>query len=885
MEAIGAGASVVAFITLAVQSAKTVSDTLSGIQDAPENVRHATSAVGMLQAALDQLLQCPSVSQGHTSRDLHDNIKQCYEDLAGFASKLRKIQISGTASRSRQLWKRVRAFIDEKEIDRMVKIVTSHSSTLSLWLQSLQSAAIHDSKNQISALSRTISASAQDTQTRMTGELQAIGMKLEISRTESTDAHKDIDTKFSLILQAIESIKLATRTTDQDDETANSKSAQHPSSTPIEHPDDERSKEDAKVMKSVHRLQALVDQERRVLDMEEVDGIIEDLQSVIMAVQNKAKDSSGERLFKRISAVLGSAQMVSLNEVVPVANRPTGQIIEQKRFREESTIESGNLIITGKKRRIRKQHDSYDDEEFVGRMIFFPHKGARSMFTAIIKQNTTWTSSFTSIPHLQVNPILPNDSLVFQHIQEGRLDALVEMLRNGHASLRDHDERGNSLLAVAALHHQTRVCRFLLANNADVDICATDNDNRISPILSSVLTPNGKPHPISSSRESIVAGNELFRLLIDAGGDPTDESFGYHVAPFLSAFTYFAIDLDPKSMRLLLHSTKEYGLTINSRNMFGSSVLLVACGSCPEHELETTLAALLERGATVTDVDSWGRNCLHAILAREFKEADLQAAILINLIKSGAEVRAKDDSGFTVSHLLYDWNPRGDIRADYRRDLWDFVLTVCGYNALEVRGNFPRVARYDFGINWPEYTKKDFCHIWEGWEHLCPYPEDLRDEAVDIRPAATFPQQQTTGHGKYDPDAQTGNPRTRCNTHYRISRPYCIDCGEWLGCRDPNCDFPMCQEWKHSLLPVSGEESSDGYDQDKPSESGVISSQSVSHLDTQCAPVEPSSPHSSSEVDNEDGDNPWNVAQTERSDDGTHISLVMDLENPWADAV
>lgn len=83
----------------------------------------------------------------------------------------------------------------------------------------------------------------------MNGELQAIAMKLE--------THKDVDVKFSLILQAIVSLKLATRMADQDDGAVNSESARHPSSLPIQHTD-ERRHEDAKLMDCVHRLQAFV---------------------------------------------------------------------------------------------------------------------------------------------------------------------------------------------------------------------------------------------------------------------------------------------------------------------------------------------------------------------------------------------------------------------------------------------------------------------------------------------------------------------------------------------------------------------------------------------------------------------------------------------------
>ena len=285
----------------------------------------------------------------------------------------------------------------------------------------------------------------------MNEELQAIAMKLDNTMNQSTTAHKSIDDKFSLILQAIESLKLATGTAGQDDRTANAESTWHPSSLVPINPTDESNQEDAKLMSCVHRLQALVHDERRVLDMDEVDRIIEDLQSVILAVQNTANDSSGKRLFKRISAALASAQMVSLNEEGTVVNRPpAGRILQQQPVLKEFKNASGRILIKTKTRRVGQQFNSFDDEEFVGRLVFVPNqRSGRSMFTATVWQKATWTGGFTSIPHLQVNPVLPADSPVFEHIWRGRLDGLLGMLRSGQASLRDHDENGNSLLAVS----------------------------------------------------------------------------------------------------------------------------------------------------------------------------------------------------------------------------------------------------------------------------------------------------------------------------------------------------------------------------------------------------------------------------------------------------
>jgi len=50
---------------------------------------------------------------------------------------------------------------------------------------------------------------------------------------------------------------------------------------------------------------------------------------------------------------------------------------------------------------------------------------------------------------LDINRIIPSESIVFHLVREGRLQELREMLQRGEASLRDHDEYGASLLFVS----------------------------------------------------------------------------------------------------------------------------------------------------------------------------------------------------------------------------------------------------------------------------------------------------------------------------------------------------------------------------------------------------------------------------------------------------
>ncbi len=133
MEAVGAGASVLAFVTLAIQSTKAISVVLSGIKDAPDNVRRTAQTIFTLQYALEQLAQGQQVPQG-----LESQVKACSDDLAAFSTTLGKLQTLPADGRGRRAWKRVKAVLDEKTLDNMVAIMAAHSSALGLSIQSAQ---------------------------------------------------------------------------------------------------------------------------------------------------------------------------------------------------------------------------------------------------------------------------------------------------------------------------------------------------------------------------------------------------------------------------------------------------------------------------------------------------------------------------------------------------------------------------------------------------------------------------------------------------------------------------------------------------------------------------------------------------------------------------
>ena len=153
----------------------------------------------------------------------------------------------------------------------------------------------------------------------------------------------------------------------------------------------------------------------------------------------------------------------------------------------------------------------------------------------------------------------------------------------------------------------------------------------------------------------------------------------------------------------------------------GRTPLLQFCVGSGYGYYRDGMALLLQRGANLHAVDSYGKSCLHiAVLgARGPDRFHEEFEALVLLVKAGANVHAKDNSGRSVSEIAYrkvcrDWKDR-DF-GSYCGDLWDGVLAACGYQVSSFRRQYPRTERYT-----KDYPREIFKKLWEGREHLCPY--------------------------------------------------------------------------------------------------------------------------------------------------------------------
>jgi hypothetical protein len=88
-------------------------------------------------------------------------------------------------------------------------------------------------------------------------------------------------------------------------------------------------------------------------------------------------------------------------------------------------------------------------KSFAGTISILPRTKKRKMqIRASFFQHMTQNGGYSFAPTISFHAVIPNDSKVFQLVEDGDLDGLKQMLQDGLASLTDCDMDGRSLLGV-----------------------------------------------------------------------------------------------------------------------------------------------------------------------------------------------------------------------------------------------------------------------------------------------------------------------------------------------------------------------------------------------------------------------------------------------------
>ncbi|KAB5567032.1 ankyrin repeat-containing domain protein [Coniochaeta sp. 2T2.1] len=547
MEALGAGASVVALVTFGLQSAKVIHQVLSSITDGRKNVEQAARDVAALQTTLERLARCRIITE-RPDEALAARTKACAEELADFAEKLKKLAVGNGPGLERR-WRKVKVFLNEKELARMSATVVGHTTGLNLCLKVLESDILFEVKDGLGVVRQDLSANETIRQSQITiiaqqstiiAQQTAVAETVRDTMTQVTAGTRSLHHETRSMHHAV-SASLNGSATQQDQmiqmlnqlvEQVSALSVRQDSGrTTVEEVDDHV---DNKPDEGVHPnedllgcvtslLEAIRDK-AGIFGLEEADDITD---ALVFFLQTLAGDparlgtlaASGSsysspprgwsdreladlrRNLRTVQGIIMSTRSISVNESGGETRRG-GDIIQSRYAMRTLDLAFGTLTfgageISWQPRKAAQSQTGvmstlapFDEQQGISRetktqITFIPKRNStRHVFQAVLHQYHDDGGSYNAIPRLWVNSIRPSDSPLFKIVEEGRLDDFREMLMTGKASLRDHDEAGAPLLFYAT--QQPDMCRFLLQHGADVDHVTQDPNfgtRRGSPIL------------------------------------------------------------------------------------------------------------------------------------------------------------------------------------------------------------------------------------------------------------------------------------------------------------------------------------------------------------------------------------------------------------------
>ncbi|KAI3324204.1 hypothetical protein HD806DRAFT_494427 [Xylariaceae sp. AK1471] len=773
MEPFGIGANVLTFVLLGIKSAKTIHSILSAVEDGPRIVQQTADDILQLHWILEQLRQSPFTTNDDA---LKGQLRLCVEQLCSLARAVERLQISPSLGISGRLWKRLRTIISEKDLSVIGAQIARQVNILGLRLNVFSSNSIDQSRvggvellHMVDTLGKSMNEQHNAQNTRITNLEENIFSSLDTcesnTKAELSSIQQCIGATSSISTQKLDEIHTLLRelkysmipALSQHSSTGVKVYREAGGGSPNALPADSYSLNGRlsvceEMRDSIDRLCELVQEKGRCIDTyadddDQANRIYEDLQTLLKSVrkqyvsacQMKANISTTEAQavahqpfyddLHRFGRSFGQGELFINQEVKKRNGFPPGKAHQIHRTFDEIYVGIGTVSLMVKKRNGSRANDLEAHSCFQKRhpidytmlFTFIPdhrHRQDLNMVVASTVQEEFPNSSVASISRLMVNRVLPAKSWVFQLVREGRLQELQELLKNGEASLRDHDEYGASLLFYAT--QQPEMCKFLIDSGLDVDHVAEDTGingfSSSKPICSLQLELND----FDMESEELTRVNQCRRLLLEAGADPTIDLDSVS-APFLEMV---ALDGDSESVRVAWksESTRSF-VDVNKYSWkHRGSPLLLRCEGIGGGLERGAFSQLFDIGLSIHDRDDEDRTCLHIALENASPRPprfvqDLEA--IKYLVEEGADPYATDYNRRTVSDAAYTAFSSSDEPTSYPGDLWDSVLQSCGYEIEQFRLGYPRVSRYT-----KYYRRQDFEELWRGREDCCPYWND-----------------------------------------------------------------------------------------------------------------------------------------------------------------
>jgi len=130
-EGVGAAASTLTFIGVALKATITVLEVISGIKDGPHYVEQLAAAVQNLQTVLTQLRHSAALNQASATFDfgpLQRLMEACKDDVVSYEAALGRLRISATDKKAGKAWKKIKTVLKEKDLGRILTAVNHHVS-------------------------------------------------------------------------------------------------------------------------------------------------------------------------------------------------------------------------------------------------------------------------------------------------------------------------------------------------------------------------------------------------------------------------------------------------------------------------------------------------------------------------------------------------------------------------------------------------------------------------------------------------------------------------------------------------------------------------------------------------------------------------------------
>lgn len=292
MEAVGAGASSLAFVLLALKSAKIIHGSLATVKDAPRIVHELVQDVQLLQSVLGRLTHYPlGRASNSTISSLEHMLQTCTAELSSIESRLAKFTAKPDSGRSNRVYKGILAYVKKEDLEDARNKIRDKTTQVNLYLGLLQAQAISDASSKIDHQASSTTVLLE----HILGEVARLHDRLandNASATKTQSSTVDDSSMDDAVTESLEAMTLC-----------------------------------SELEQSISRLSCLVDHDGLTLSADDAEQIVDDLRKFLAISRDKIgsnkaplhaystkEDGELRRDLKLIEGLILSAPIVAINK-------------------------------------------------------------------------------------------------------------------------------------------------------------------------------------------------------------------------------------------------------------------------------------------------------------------------------------------------------------------------------------------------------------------------------------------------------------------------------------------------------------------------------------------------------------------------------------------